>query len=121
MKRSISPVRIIAAGAAWRLFGSRRSANTLFAALAQDDEQNRMLAGMALVKAGRRTLDLVNEKIAAGNASPDIIRLLPDLDGPQARDVLEKLACGEPGNKADAAKECIDLLDRMDALEKQDG
>ena len=106
----------MAAGAAWRMFGTRKSAETLLDAMSGDDEQHRMLAGISLVKAGQRSFDLIERKITAGEAAPPVVRLLPDIDGPKSRAVLDRLACGEPGELQDTAKQCIDLLDRMDEL-----
>jgi radical SAM superfamily enzyme with C-terminal helix-hairpin-helix motif len=120
VKQHISPIRVIVAGSSWRLFGSRRAAETLLQAMSGDNEQNRMLAGMALVKAGQRSFDLIEKKIAAGQASAPVIRLLPDIGGAKARAVLNRIADGEPGEITDTARECISLLDRIDALERDD-
>ena len=111
----------MAAGASWRVFGSRRAAETLLRAMSADDEQSRMLAGMSLVKAGQRSFDMIENKIEAGQASAPVIRLLSDIDGPKARAVLRRIAAGEPGELKNAAEECIDLLDRMDAVDPEDG
>jgi len=108
-----SSFRVLAAGASWRLFGSARAGATLLDAVAGDDEQNRMLAGIALVKAGQRSFDLIEEKIAAGEATAPLIRLLPDIGGEQARGLLEQVAAGEARGEADAATDCIELLDRI--------
>lgn len=115
-----SSIKVLVAGTSWRLFGSRRAAKTLLAAMSGDNEQNRMLAGMSLVKAGDRSFDLIEKKIGAGEASAPIIRLLADIDGPRARVVLEKIARDSSGDTKDAAKQCIALLDRIDALEPDD-
>ena len=115
VKQHISPVRVIIAGSSWRLFGSRRAAETLLRAMSGDNEQNRMLAGMA----GRRSFELIEKKIAAGQASARVIRLLPDIGGAKARAVLSEIADGEPGEIRDAARECISLLDRIDALDEK--
>jgi radical SAM superfamily enzyme with C-terminal helix-hairpin-helix motif len=117
MSQRISPFRIMAAGASWRMFGSRRAAETLLQAMSGDDEQSRMLAGMSLVKAGQRSFDLIEEKIEAGEAPAPVIRLLPDIDGKKARAVLDKIAARGTGELKESAEECLDLLDRMDALE----
>ena len=101
------------------MFGLRGSAETLLDAMSGSDEQNRMLAGMSLVKAGRRSFELIEEKIQTGEASPPVIRLLPDLGGPKARALLEGLAAGAPGEITDTAKQCIDLLDRIDAATRE--
>jgi len=109
----------MAAGTSWRLFGSRRAAETLLDAMSTDDEQNQMLAGMSLVKAGQRSFDLIQNKIEAGRASAHIIRLLPDIDMERARPVLERIVRGEPGELTDTASECIELLDRIDRMERE--
>jgi hypothetical protein len=119
VKRRISPVRVIIAGATWRLFGSRRAAEILLRAMSGDDEQNRMLAGMSLVKAGQRSFELIEKMIASGEASAPVVRLLPDIGGPRARGVLEKIAGGDQIELQETARECVDLLDRIDALERK--
>ena len=118
--RRISPFRVMAAGTSWRLFGSRRAAETLLQAASGKDEQNRMLAGMSLVKAGRRSFDLIKNKVEAGEASAPLIQLLGDIDSSRARPVLQEIAKGGPGDMSDAARQCIELLDRMDALEEDE-
>lgn len=120
MTQRISPLRVMAAGASWRMFGSRRAAEILLQAMSGDDEQSRMLAGISLVRAGQRSFELIEKKVEAGEASAPAIRLLPDINGSQARAVLGKIAAGGSGEMRLAARECIDLLDRMDALEPDD-
>jgi radical SAM superfamily enzyme with C-terminal helix-hairpin-helix motif len=109
-------LRILAAGAAWRLFGSRRAASLLLDAVAGESEQDRMLAGMSLVKAGNRSLELIEHRVRRGDAPPPVIRLLPDLGGERSRDLLSFVVENETGERADTARECIDLLDRMRAI-----
>ena len=119
-ERRISPFRIIAAGISWRLFASRRASETLLQAVSSDDEQNRMLAGMSLIKGGQRSFDLIENQLDAGRASASLVRLLPDIDAVRARAVLQKVLQGEPGEIVETAKQCIDLLDRIDELEKDE-
>lgn len=102
----------------WRLFGRRQSAETLFEAMSGTNEQNRMLAGISLVKAGRRSFKFIEQKIAAGDATPTLIRLLPDIDACAARDVLTRVV-GNQGELAETASECIDTLDRIEALDEE--
>ena len=124
-----SSIKVLMAGASWRLFGSRRAGEILLRALSGDDEQNRMLAGMLLVKAGQRSFGLIKSMIETGEAMdekgsvpliPDekgsvpLIRLLPDIGGEQARGVLERVARNTSGELHEAATECIDLLDRIE-------
>ena len=108
---------LIRAGFAWRAFGSSGAGATLLNAVASDDEQERMLAGMSLVKAGERSLDLIGEAYASGDATPQMIRLVADIGGPQARPMLSEMAAA-PGPLADAAADSLDLLDRINDLDE---
>jgi type II secretory pathway pseudopilin PulG len=110
----MSSLGIIAAGVAWRLFGSRKSAETLLAAMDAGDEQTRMLAGMSLVRAGARSFDLIEQRIEAGVATPSAVRLLPDLDGPGARELMQRILAHGPDDLRETAAQCISLLDRME-------
>lgn len=114
MSRTASSLGIIAAGAAWRLFGSEKCAEKLLAAMDGEDEQIRMLAGISLVRAGERSFDLIEEKIESGVATPPVVRLLPDLDGPRTRELMQRILARGPDELRDAAAQCIDLLDRME-------
>ncbi|MBT8102922.1 MAG: hypothetical protein KJO95_08120 [Gammaproteobacteria bacterium] len=120
MNQRITPFRVMAAGASWRMFGSRRAAETLLQAMSGGDEQSRMLAGMSLIKAGRRSFDLIMERVEASEASTALVRLLPDIDGERARKVLQSIAAGDQGELKETARECVDLLDRIDSLAPED-
>lgn len=117
MSASLSPLTVLAAGTSWRLFGLRRAGETLLQAMSEKDEQAQMLAGMSLVKAGRRSFDLIEEKIDSGQASAAVVRLLPDIDPQRARPLLERIVGGESGEVHDAARQCIELLDRIERSE----
>jgi hypothetical protein len=110
---------LLRAGLVWRAFGSSGAGATLLDAVAGDDEQNRMLAGMSLVKAGDRSLDLIEQAHASGNATPQMARLVADIGGPRARPMLAEMTA-EPGPLADAASDSLDLLDRIDDVEGSD-
>jgi len=108
---------LIRAGFTWRTVGSSGAGATLLDAMAGDDEQERMLAGMSLVKAGDRSLDLISSAYASGNATPQLVRLVADIGGPRARPMLTEMAA-EPGPLADTASDSLDLLDRIDSLDE---
>jgi len=110
---------LIRAGLSWRAFGSSGAGATLLDAMAGDDEQERMLAGMSLVKAGDRSLDLIGEAYTSGTATPQMVRMVADIGGPRARPMLTEMAA-EPGALADAASDSLDLLDRIDSLDESD-
>jgi hypothetical protein len=114
----VTPARVLAAGLMWRLFGTRRSAETLFDAMSGANEQNRMLAGISLVKGGQRSFDFIEQKVDAGSATPPVIRLLSDIDASAARDVLNRVADSQ-SELAETARECIDTLDRIEAFDEE--
>ena len=115
-----SPLKVLFAGTAWRTFGSNDAGQTLLEAMSGGDEQERMLAGMSLVKAGDRSIGLIQEAIASNRASPAMVRLLADLGGPEARSILNEIAIGEPDELKYAAEQSLDLLNRIDALPPED-
>jgi hypothetical protein len=110
---------LIRAGFAWRAFGWSGAGATLLEAVAGGGEQERMLAGMSLVKAGERSLDLIEEAYTSGNATPQMARLVADIGGPRSRPMLAAMA-SEAGPLADAATESLNLLDRIDRLDEPD-
>ena len=111
----MTPVRVIAAGLMWRLFGTRWSGETLLDAMSGENEQNRMLAGISLVRAGNRSFDLVEEKIARGEVTESALRLLPDIDEGRAKKLLDSVVASE-GELSGTARECLDTLDRIEAF-----
>lgn len=99
----------------WRLFGTRWSGETLLDAMSGENEQNRMLAGISLVRAGNRSFDLVEEKIARGEVTESALRLLPDIDEGRAKKLLDSVVASE-GELSGTARECLDTLDRIEAF-----
>lgn len=116
----LSLFKVLLAGTTWRTFGLNDAGRTLLETMSGSDEQERMLAGMSLVKAGDRSIDLIEKAIASNYASPAIISLLADLGGPKAHSILEELATGERCELKDAAEQSLDLLNRIDALPPED-
>ncbi len=112
-----SPFKLLLASTTWRMLGTKNAGQTLLNAMSGEDEQESMLAGMSLVKAGDRSIDLIQEAIASNCASPAIIRLLADLDGPKARLILKEIAAGESVELKYAAEQSLDLLKRIDGLD----
>jgi hypothetical protein len=108
-------LKILGAGIGWRRLGLAGSGRRLLEAVGGEHEQERMLAGIALVRAGDRSVDLIDSAIKEGCGSPQAIRLLADIGSQRARSVLVSVAASaEPLESA--AKEALDLLDRIDQL-----
>lgn len=102
----------------WRLFGTHRSGAVLLDAFTTGSEQNRMLAGMSLVRAGERSFDLIERKIDEGDAGASLVRLLPDIDNRRSRSALERLADGTDPQVAAAARQCLAAIERQDSVDQ---
>jgi len=112
-------VRVIGAGIGWRALGSGGAGETLLEAVSGDDEQERTLAGISIVKAGERSIDLIAKARDSHRLTPTVVRLLADIGGPRSRSLLTEIAA-EPGPLAEAAVESLDLLNRIEALDTKD-
>lgn len=110
-----SSLKVIGAGVAWRALGAESAGDGLLRAFASDDEQERALAGMSLVKAGERSIDLIEKARSEGRLTPSLVRLLADIGGPRSRVLLAELAAGS-GPVAEAAVESLELLDQIESL-----
>lgn len=110
-----SSLKVLGAGVAWRTIGSESAGEALLEAFTSDDEQNRTLAGISLVKAGERSVDLIEKTRSTGNLTPDVVRLLADIGGPKSQALLSELAVGQ-GPVAVAALESLDLLEQIEQL-----
>lgn len=110
-----SSLKVIGAGVAWRTVGSKTAGKELLEAFTSDDEQDRTLAGISLVKAGDRSIDLIEKASARGRLTPELVRLLADIGGPKSEALLSDLA-GRKGPVADAAAESLELLEQIEQL-----
>lgn len=108
-------IKVIGAGIAWRTVGNQSAGKELLKAFRSDDEQSRNLAGISLVKAGDRSVDLIEKAKTRGRLTPELVRLLADIRGPKSEALLTELAAGK-GPLADAATESLELLEQIDQL-----
>ena len=111
-------LRVLGAGLGWRRFGLAGSGRRLLEAVGSTNEQKRSLAGMALVRAGERSVGLIESAIDDGTATPQAVQLLADIGGERARSVLASVATSK-GALSAAADEALDLLSRIDDLEDE--
>ena len=114
----MTPARVLVAGMFWRLFGTRRSGALLLDAFTTGSEQNRMLAGMSLVRAGDRSFDLIERKISEGDGEASLVRLLPDIDDQRSRPTLARLADGTDPEVAAVANQCLAAIERQDSVDQ---
>jgi hypothetical protein len=72
-----------------------------------------------LVKAGERSVDLIEKARSTGSLTPDLVRLLADIGGPKSQTLLGELADGE-SPVAQAAVESLELLEQIEQLGPSD-
>jgi hypothetical protein len=96
--------RVLSAALVWRSVSVTSAGRTLARTLVGGSEQDRTIAGMALVQAGPRSVPLIAESVTVIGASVTTVRVLADIDDPAARSVLRRIAEGR-GPAADLAAE----------------
>jgi hypothetical protein len=109
-------LKVIGAGLVFRAAGTEGAGYTLLDAFAGDDEQQRALAGISIVKAGERSVALIEKARETGRLTPAVVRLLADIGGPRSRALLTEIATDE-GPVASAAAESLEVLDEIEAFE----
>lgn len=112
---SVNTFKVLLAGTKWRMLGSDSAGQTLLEAMDTGDEQQRMLAGMSLVKAGGKSVELIKRAIDARQANPALVRLLADFDQQEARAILRQVAENNTGELKAAAEQSLALLQRIDS------
>lgn len=108
--------KLLAAGAAWRTFGAPSAGRSLVRALVSGTEDEQMLAGMLLVKAGDRSVPLLTQAISTGAASPQVVDVLASIGTEPARAALERATRAPAADVAAAAGKALRTLGEIDRL-----
>ena len=115
---SASSAKLLAAGSAWRLTGLGSAGRTLVAAVARGEEDEQTIAGIMLVKAGDRSVPLINEAISAGTNSPELVDVLASIGTDTARSALEHAARAPATEVAASAERALRTLDEIRRRQK---
>jgi len=92
--------------------GSDSAGRRLLADLASDDETVRMLAGMFLVRNGRRSLPVLREALARREQLPTVLTMLADIATPESEELIRPLVDDADPAVAAAARSALDILER---------
>ena len=107
--------RLLAVGATWRLTGAAPAGRALVGGLVGGDESERAVAGIALTKAGDRSVPLLAAALTASADPRPVVDVLASIGTPAARSALRRaVEAGSPA--ADPAAEALRTLDDADGL-----
>ena len=99
-------MKLFVAGAAWRL-GIRAAGRVLASGLSSADENNRLVAGMLLVRGGKRAIPLLTEELRSPRNLPLLLRVMGDVAPDTFRDTLERYSRDADPKVSRAAKDAL--------------
>jgi HEAT repeat protein len=105
-----SAARLFATEAVWKSTGSKAAGRSLVRALGSNDENLRTMAGMFLVRGGRRAEPLLLEALARGEDQVMVVSVLGDIDDPALEPVLTDLQDHPDPKVAQAARDGLRTL-----------
>jgi hypothetical protein len=100
-----------ARSAALRL-GSAAAGRGLLADFASDDETVRTLAGMFLVRNGRRSLPILRDALARREQMPEVLTMLGDIATDESAELIRQYAGDHDPKVASAARAALDIVER---------
>ena len=105
-----SAARLFVLGALWRGAGVESAGRALVNALAAADENLRTIAGMMLVKAGSRSVPLLEDALARRQALPLSIAVLGDVGDPSCENALRAFVSDPDPKVAAVARDALRVL-----------
>lgn len=100
-----SLAQLLGAAVAWRTFGVHSAGRTLARALGTG-QQEKTLAGMALVRAGGRSVQVIEQELKACGKARVTVHVLADIGTDDAYLLLARIATGR-GAAADLARDIV--------------
>lgn len=94
----------------WRATGSRAAGRRLLEALGSDDEDLRTIAGMFIVRGGRKAVPLLEEAIKKREHLPIVLTIAADVGATEFEPELRELERDSDPNVARAAHDALQVL-----------
>jgi HEAT repeat protein len=105
-------LQVFVAGALWRLTGVSSAGRVLTRALAFEDENVRVIAGMFLVKGGSRALPLLRETLTNRKTLASVLTMLGDIGDRGAIADVQRFIGDPDAPVAKAAQAALKLLEQ---------
>jgi hypothetical protein len=102
--------RLYALKSLWTLFGCRPAGRALVRALGSTDEGKRTVAGMLLVRGGKRAEPLVTEAIRRREHLPVVLLIAGDIGATSLEPELRHLTVDPDPDVARAAHDALEIL-----------
>ena len=96
--------------------GLRPAGRALVRALGSEDENVRTIAGMFLVRSGRRAEPVLQEAIARRENLPLVLTILGNIASPASEEILRRFATDPDSEAAEAAREALEELQELREL-----
>jgi hypothetical protein len=105
----------------WRSTGLRSAGRALVKALGSPDEDLRTIAGMLLVRGGKRSRPLLEEALRRREHLPMVISVLADLGDPGVQPEIRPYTQDPDPEVADSAQQALRVLEFRAATEARKG
>lgn len=97
---------VLAVGAAWRL-GMPGTGGRLADALGSDDDQERLIAGMLLVRGGAKAIPVLTTALRQARHLPHVLRVIGDAAPAAFAAELERYAASDDADVRQAARDAL--------------
>ncbi len=108
--RFFKALGVFACVAAWRAAGLRSAGRALVRALGSEDDNVRTIAGVFLVRAGKKSEPLLEEALEKRESLPTVLTILADIGDRKFEQELQRFCQDEDPHVARAAKEALRVL-----------
>ncbi len=103
-------IPVLLSGAIWRATGIRSAGRALVRALGTDDEQLRMIAGMILVKGGRKAEPLLQEALERRENVSTVLTVLGSIGDPSVEPQLRRFTDDNDPHISKAARDALRIV-----------
>lgn len=108
--RFFEAARIFACVAVWRATGLRFLGRSLVRALGSEDENVRTIAGMFLVRAGKKSEPLLQEALVNRQSLPIVLSILADIGDRKFEAEIRQFSGDRDPQVAQAARDALRVL-----------
>jgi len=101
---------VLLTAAIWRAMGIRPAGRALVRALGTDDEQVRAIAGMMLVKSGKKAKPLLQEALNRRENVSTVLTVLGSIGDPSMEQEIQRFADDKDPQVSKAARDALRLV-----------